>query len=106
MSGSVVFLTDSKIQIKGIEGGLDLPQYQGDRPRTLRIVRERDGSVSIDPAKGYWLEREIDIPARQTVLKPVPDETTKEPVLDDNGQPLMEAEVMPIESVVVRTWAH
>lgn len=104
MSGSVVFLTDSKIQIKGIEGELDLSQYQGDHPSTLRIVGERDGSVSIDPAKGYWLEREIDIPARQTVLKPVLDETTKEPVLDDSGQPLMETEVMPIESVVVRTW--
>jgi hypothetical protein len=83
---------------------LDLSLYQRDTPQTIRVVRERDGSISIDPASGHLLEQEIDIPAKQIVLKPVLDAVTLEPVLDVDGQPLIEAEVAPIESVTVITW--
>jgi hypothetical protein len=101
---STVAIVDSRLPLAGIDGGLDLTAYQGPRPRKIRIVRERDGSISIDPAKGYWLEQEIDIPARQTVLTPVLDAKTAEPALAEDGEPLMEAKVVPITSVTVKTW--
>jgi hypothetical protein len=104
MASSIVTLIDSKIPIDGVDGGLDLSLYQRDTPQTIRVVRERDGSISIDPASGHLLEQEIDIPAKQIVLKPVLDAVTLEPVLDVDGQPLIEAEVAPIESVTVITW--
>jgi hypothetical protein len=104
ISPAAVSIADSRLPVDGVVGGLDLTAYQGERPRKIRIVRERDGSISVDPAKGYWLEREVDIPAKQTVLKPVLDAKTAKPVLDDDGQPKMEIAVIPITSVAVKTW--
>lgn len=101
---STVTIVDGKLPLAGIDAGLDLTEYQGLRPCKIRIVREQDGSISVDPAKGYWLEQEIDIPARQEVLTPVLDAKTANPVLDEDGAPLMEAKVVPITSVTVKTW--
>jgi hypothetical protein len=102
----VVTIADSKLPIDGIIGGLDLSQYQGERPCKIYIVREPDGSVSVSPATGYRLEKEVDIPARQTITEPILDSVTGEPILDDNNEPLMEEKVVPITSVTVKTWAH
>lgn len=99
-----VTIADSRLPIDGIPGGLDLAQYQNERPNTIRIVRQQDGSVSVNPVNGYWLEKEVEIPARQTVVEPILDSITGKPILDDNNEPLMEEKVVPITSVTVKIW--
>jgi hypothetical protein len=106
IKSKIVSLIESKLPVDGVVGGIDLSKYQGHRAHKIRIVREFDGSISINPANGYWLEQEIDIPPRQFISEPLLDPETSEPVLDDSGQPVMELKTAPIESVTVRTWAR
>lgn len=102
----IVSLTNSKLPVDGVVGGVDLSAYQSHRANKIRIVRELDGSISINPVNGYWPEQEIDIPPRQFISKPLLDAETSEPILDDSNQPVMELKTAPIESVKVRTWAR
>jgi hypothetical protein len=106
VKSKIVSLIESKLPVDGVVGGIDLSKYQGHRAHKIRIVREFDGSISINPANGYWIEQEIDIPPRQFISEPLLDPETSEPVLDDSGQPVMELKTAPIESVTVRTWKH
>lgn len=106
VKSKIVNLIDSKLPADGVVGGIDLSKYQDIRTNKIRIVRELDGSISINPANGYWLEQEVDIPPRQFISEPLLDPETSEPVLDDSNQPVMELKTAPIESVTVRTWAR
>jgi CBS-domain-containing membrane protein len=99
-------VTDGKVSIPGVVDGFDLSPYQDHQATKIRLVVEKDGTLSVDPLSGDWLAVEIDIPAKQTVTMPVLDAKTAKPILDEDGQEKTKLKIVPIESVAVKTWAR